>query len=243
MTRTIDLLAAVLGAALLAACGGAATSATSPSSGPETLAMAVQGGSGNGAVVVRSDDEAFNLSFLWNDAAAPGQEQLIAVLSGDPTFGVDFFCSGEDLVVGEGWLWLAYHEVASPANRFLFTLHGDEHTRVYRAVVPAEATNAWACSLLTGELGPLLASGVSRYQWNFATNDCVAGPPRDNQTIRGSGILAAPACSSERARFAFSLHYQLAKDAAISPDCTLLDPEHDILRLRAEGPDLTCLGD
>jgi hypothetical protein len=229
MRKSEFSLVGVTAVVFLLACGGTPPSGAN---GQQSLAPSLQTAGSGGAVVYRSDDEAFNLGFLWNDAALPGQERLIAVLSGDPAFGLAAFCDGLDPIPGEGWLWLTYHEVSNPAQRFIFSLRGEEYTRVYRATIPEAPTNAWMCSLLRGEVGPLLAEGVSSFHWNFVTN----------QTLRGSGLLDATSCSSGTARFDFSVHYQLAKDAAIGPDCTLLDPDHDIRRIQANGPDLTCLG-
>jgi len=95
-----------------------------------------------------------------------------------------------------------------------------------------------------GRKGHLLADGVSEFGWNDH-NTCNLGPGQNNWDMRAVGTLITPpgVCSSGSgmAKFSFTFHYMLTKDACVDANCAIDEPAH-IRKVVIQGPDSKCIG-
>lgn len=99
---------------------------------------------------------------------------------------------------------------------------------------------AFACSLLKGKKGPLIAEGISTFH-HTDIDTCDLGPGRNTWYTRAVGTLSAPSCATGMAHFGMAFHYMLANDGVVNAQCAVEDPS-DIRLLVIRGPELACTG-
>ena len=196
------------------------------------LAAPAYGEPGQGTVIYRGTN-GWLTQFNWG-GAVPGDIALIAVHSSDPTYTQSRFCEGIPPVPDEEWLFLSYHNMYIAAEKQTYWVRAPLFTRVYLVQIPAVFNWTFACDLLTGVEGQLLAEGISTYR-RSDTNVCNGGPGRSHLQLRAVGNLTTPSCARGIAHFEMGFHWMLEQDGVCG------DPA-DVIDVTVRGPELKCIG-
>ena len=191
-----------------------------------------------GPTVVTKGHDGVLLYFVWDAMDPPTQ---VAIFASDPQFFMSYFCEGQWPTDDDEWIYMDYTQLAIAAMKFNMTWKTASFTRVYQLTrPPAGDFDAYACSILEGGEGPLLAEGLT--EW-LATdrNVCGLGPGRHTWSFMAKGILAAPNyCPNGMARFEMQLRSMLANGAIVTAECAI-DPA-DIRDIKLDLPTLACMG-